>query len=207
MSDDDPLLDSPLEAGFRAAHQALRILAPPNTVATAGDAYLPDIIDELEDLVRLARDTAAAHLGPTIRWVAPQPPRDQWAQVIVQVDLDGYSKDDPLGAFHIDDWEDSALARAGRAYRRECGWDFSPGEAGIWLLSVAPYSSMGGGDRTSWKGTLSGFAILHDRDDDGEYESLAHLWTAYSWRRRGVGLARIFHGAAGRGGGLVGVCG
>jgi GNAT superfamily N-acetyltransferase len=103
----------------------------------------------------------------------------------------GSTDDDPAGASHIDEWEDSALALAGRAYRRECGWDFSPGEAGIWLVSVSPYSSMGGDDRTNWSGTLTGFVILHDRDEDGEYESLAHLWTAHAWRRRGVGASLV----------------
>lgn len=191
MTDDDPLLNSSLDAGFRAAHRALLALAPPNTVAAADDAYLPVIIEELEVLVRLARDTAAAKLGPTIRWVSLHSPDDPWAPVTLQIDLDGYFDGDTPSAVHMDEWEDSALALAGRAYRRECGWDFSPGEAGIWLLSVAPYSSMGGDDRTNWTGTLTGFAILHDQDKDGVYESLAHLWTAGTWRRRGVGVSLV----------------
>jgi hypothetical protein len=123
----------------------------------------------------LARDTAAAHLGPTIRWASLHSPEDRWAPVTLQIDLDGYVDGDPSSAVQMDEWEGSALDIAGRAYRRECGWDFSPGEAGIWLLSVAPYSSMEWDGRTNWTGTLTGFAILHDRDKDGDYESLAHL--------------------------------
>jgi hypothetical protein len=92
-----------------------------------------------------------------------------WAPVTLQIDLDGDFNGDPVSAVHMDEWEDSALALAGRAYRRECGWDLSPGEAGTWLLSAAPYSSMGGDDLTNWTGTLTGFAILHDRYKDGGY--------------------------------------
>lgn len=191
MRDDDPVLNSSLDAGFRAAHRALLALAPVNTFAAQGDPYLPVIIEELEDLVRLARDNAAASIGPTIRWVRQHSPDDPWALDTLQVDLDGYSDGDPLNGVHIGEWEESALALAGRAYRRECGWDFSPDEAGIWLLCVAPYSSVGGDVWTSWTGTLTGFAILHDRDENGDYESLAHLWTAGTWRRRGVGVGLI----------------
>lgn len=36
-------------------------------------------------------------------------------------------------------------------------------------------------------GNLVGFVILHDRDEDGELDSLAHIWTAASARGRGVG--------------------
>ncbi|OLM10621.1 hypothetical protein Ae505Ps2_0744c [Pseudonocardia sp. Ae505_Ps2] len=35
-------------------------------------------------------------------------------------------------------------------------------------------------------GRLAGFVIAHDRDDDGEYETVAHIWTAASRRRRGI---------------------
>jgi len=191
MTEDDPLVNSPLDARFRAARRALRRLAPPNYLAAADDAHLQVIVEELEDLVRLARETAAAHLGPAFHWVSPKPSADAWASVTLQVDLDGYADDDPPGVSHIDEWEDSALARAARAYRRECDWDFSPDEAGIWLLSVAPYSSLVGNDRTHWSGTLTGFVILHDRDKDGEYESLAHLWTAHAWRHRGIGAGLV----------------
>lgn len=187
MTEDDPLLASPLNSAIRAAHRALLALAPPDTVAARDDASLQDLVEELEYLVYQARASAAAELGPTFRWVGPYEQDDPWASVNLQVDLDGYSEDNPPGVSHIDDWEDSALARAARAYRRDCGWDFSPDEAGIWLISVAPYSYMGEGDRTHCSGSLTGFAILHDRDQDGEYESLAHLWTARAWRRRGVG--------------------
>lgn len=186
MTGNDPLLSSPLDAGFRAAHQALRMLAPSSAHVSAEDGYLPILVEELEDLVRLARDTAAASIGPTFRWPDSRQPDDTWPPVIMQIDLDDYSDNDPPDVSNIDDWENSALALAGRAYRRDCRWDFSPDESGIWLLFVAPYSAIGGGDRFSWSGTVAGFLILHDRDNDGEYESLAHLWTASSWRRRGV---------------------
>lgn len=101
----------------------------------------------------------------------------------MQLDLNSHCEQEAPGESHIRDWEHSAPALAARGYRRESRWDHSPGEAGIWLLCVMPYESMG----ASWIGRLVAFAIIHDRDMDGEYESLAHLWTACSCRRRGLG--------------------
>jgi ribosomal protein S18 acetylase RimI-like enzyme len=37
-----------------------------------------------------------------------------------------------------------------------------------------------------YRGHLAGFLILYDRDDDGIYESIGHIWTAKAWRRRGI---------------------
>lgn len=188
MTDDDPVLNSPFDSAFRAAHQALRALIPAATLTIPDDEEsLPEVVEDLQDLVRLARETAAAELGPSIRWVSPRPEEDLSAPVMLQIDLDGYSGDDPAGAYRIDHWETSSLARAGRAYKRECRWDFSPDETGMWLVSVRPYAAIGDGHQMTWTGILTGFAILHDRDEDGNYESLAHIWTARAWRRRGVG--------------------
>lgn len=92
---------------------------------------------------------------------------------MLQIDLDGGSNEDPVGAYRIDHWETSALARAGRAFKRQCRWDFSGDETGMWLVSVQPYAAIGDGHRMTWTGTLTGFVILHDRDEDGNYESLA----------------------------------
>lgn len=191
MSSDDPVVNSPLDGRFRAAYEALLALSPPDTVALADDAHLSAVVENLEYLVGLARDTAATYLGPTIGWTRPRSAGTDWTPDILQVDLDGYEADDPPGISRINDWESSALALAAHAYRNECRWDHSPDEAGIWLLAVAPYSSWGGDHQTHWVGNLSGFAILHDRDMDGEYESLAHLWTAREWRRRGIGASLV----------------
>jgi hypothetical protein len=85
------------------------------------------------------------------------------------------------------DWEGSALERAARAYRRACGWDFAPDESGIWLLALAPVSGSGPDDGPwSYQGSLVGFIILYDRNGDGSYEAVGHLWTAATWRRRGA---------------------
>jgi ribosomal protein S18 acetylase RimI-like enzyme len=69
---------------------------------------------------------------------------------------------------------------------RECGWDFAPGKAGMWLVRVAPTSWIGGEERGFARGNLIGFLILHDRDEDGEHESIVHIWTARAHRRSGV---------------------
>ncbi|MBF0688601.1 MAG: hypothetical protein IR158_12660 [Cellulomonas sp.] len=186
MNAEDPLLNSDLDASFRAAHQALRSLIPPETLTVGDDADLQDVVDDLEQLVDLARENAAAVLGPTITWAGSKPSGDPWSSVTLQADLDGRVHDDPPGLSDFGEWPSSALARASRAYRRECAWDHAPGEAGIWLLSVAPYKCLALGERAHWTGTITGFVILHDRDGDAEYESLAHIWTAQAWRRRGV---------------------
>lgn len=46
----------------------------------------------------------------------------------------------------------------------------------------------GGGEDGPWDytGHLTGFVILYDRDSDGAYESVGHIWTAAAWRRRGI---------------------
>ena len=84
-------------------------------------------------------------------------------------------------------WHGSALDYAGRAYTRECGWDFPPGEGGVWLLRLAPVQGVEGDD-TPWSyfGHVTGFVVLSDRDEDGSYEAVGHIWTASRWRRKGI---------------------
>lgn len=93
---------------------------------------------------------------------------------MLQIDLDGGSNEDPVGAYRIDHWETSALARAGRAFKRQCRWDFSADETGVARLrSTVRSHRRRPSDDLAWTGTLTGFVILHDRDEDGNYESLA----------------------------------
>ncbi len=189
---DDPRLNSPLEANIRAAYQALRALVPDNYVLGPDDAGLPEIIDELPTVLRLAQDRCAAELGAPMSWAGPWP-NENWTPIDLQVDFDDGDLDSPGVTFPDLDWPKTGFAQAALAYKRECGWDFPPGEAGIWLLRVAPYAAFGGDDtdQAFLSGNLIGFVVLHDRDDDGEYESLAHLWTATRWRRRGVAAALV----------------
>jgi ribosomal protein S18 acetylase RimI-like enzyme len=92
------------------------------------------------------------------------------------------------------DWHETGLARAATAYRRSCRWDFAPGEAGVWLCYYLITDGMGS-DKGRWhyNGNVVGFAILYDRDEDGQYESLGHIWTAAAARRRGAASALITH--------------
>lgn len=191
MADDNPMWHSPLDSQFRAAHRALRALNPTGAAVDSENYELPYIVNDLEHLVHLARTTAATHVGPTFHWRGPRPSQLQWEPMILQIDFDNYSDDDPEGVSQIHEWENSAPAMAGSAYRRECGWDAPPGNAGIWLVSVMPYESMEEDQHRHWTGTLTGFVVLHDRDEDGNYEALAHLWTAREWRRRGVGSSLV----------------
>lgn len=70
---------------------------------------------------------------------------------MLQIDLDGGSNEDPVGAYRIDHWETSALARAGRAFKRQCRWDFRLTRP-VWLVSVQPYAAIGDGHRMTWPG-------------------------------------------------------
>lgn len=126
-----------------------------------------------------------ATLGPRISLEGgPNTPLDTF---VLAFDFDeGCDKGD-LHLPECFEWDGSALARAARAYQRECGWDFVPGAAGIWVVCCTLTSAFCGSDSGTYNGNVIGFAVLHDRDNDGEYESLAHLWTAKGIRRKGVG--------------------
>lgn len=187
METDDPIQTWAKGERYREVHRALHFLASPDRDEPAQDLLLPNVVDGLEELARRARDAAAASLGPTFRWTGPTgQDAPSWDAVILQCDLDSGEQDDPEDISDVGDWDQSALALAARVYRRECGWDHSPGEAGIWLLSVQPFQSVGTATQDWWSGVLTAFVILYDRDEDGEYETLGHVWTAEEWRRRGI---------------------
>ena len=183
-----------IEEPWRAAFRAFAALIPEGHLyVPEGDCLITEVISQFPWMLREAELAAAAAVGPLIRWQAP--PRDgDWDLVMASADLDNDSPGTgPVrlarGAFEGPDgeWDGSRLDQAGTAYRRECGWDFAPGDAGVWLLMLAPVSGQSFGDEPwSYTGHLAGFAVLYDRDEDGEYESVAHIWTASAWRRRGI---------------------
>jgi ribosomal protein S18 acetylase RimI-like enzyme len=65
----------------------------------------------------------------------------------------------------------------------------------VWLLAAAPRSLIGGDDTEprSATGNIVGFVVLQDRDEDGAYESVAHIWTARGWRRQGIASRLLAH--------------
>lgn len=191
MSESEPLLTSFHGDLFRRARQALVEAMPDLAVGADPNQPLTDVIEEIQELADRLRDEAAGELGPAISWSTANGTHDLQAEVLLQIDLDGFTLNDPYGAVDYVDWYDTAMARAAMAYRRECQWDFSPGESGIWLLSVAPYKSWGDSERTHFTGALNGFVVLHDRDDDGQHEEVAHLWVAGNWRRQGIATRLI----------------
>lgn len=85
-------------------------------------------------------------------------------------------------------WHETGFAHAATAYRRECHWDFAPGEAGTWLGYYLISEGGGGGDDWNYYGNLVGFAVLYERE-----EQLAHIWAASAARRRGVATALLEH--------------
>ncbi len=183
-----------LEGAYRTAHRALEGIIPRREHCYAPEEDLPafEVFSQFSFMVREAAMALAAHLGPRISWEDERCEGD-WDLIISGVDLDAGEHD--LGVILGDsacesdgdgNWEGSALDIAGRVYRRACKWDFSPGKAGIWLLTLAPTSASGGEGQWFYSGHLAGFVILYDRDKDGLYESVGHIWTAQSWRRRGI---------------------
>lgn len=187
-----------IDAAYRSAQAAfLGIIHPQRTLGGGGGEeglHITELISHMRTLLGEAEMTVAGQLGPVVGWEAPRRDKD-WDLVACSIDLDGGGHE--FGDAELDEgafegpggtWHGSPLERAAYAYKREAGWDFVPGEAGIWLLMLAPVHGFGGSDKDEWMytGHLVGFVILHDRDEDGEYESVAHIWTASAWRRRGI---------------------
>jgi hypothetical protein len=183
-----------IEAAYRTAYDALRAIALSTANEPAHDLTVSELIRQFGRVTEDAELATAAQLGPMASWRGPEPQRGRLDLVTAVVDLDGgdYSSGDVrIGrdAYEGIDgtWHGSALDYAGRAYKRACGWDFPPGEAGVWLLLLAPVQCVGGDDSPwSYAGHITGFVVLSDRDEDDSYEAVSHIWTASRWRRRGI---------------------
>jgi len=187
-----------IEDAYRAAQRALLGIIPPERTLGRGEGeeglHITELISHLRTLLDEAEMTAAGKLGPIVNWTAERR-EGNWQPIPIGVGLNEGAHDfgdaelsqsayeGPGGA-----WHGSPLERAAYAYKREAGWDFTPDDSGFWLLMLAPVHGFGGGDSHDWlyTGHLVGFVILHDRDRDGVYESVAHIWTAAAWRRRGI---------------------
>ena len=182
-----------LEEAFRTAYRALAALVPSNAVTAEGESSFVEVLSQFRFLVDGADLAVAAQLGPRISWQAPAPDGD-WDLVMAGTDLDEGENDFGdvvLGSDAFEGptktWHGSALDRAGLVYKRACRWDFSPGEAGVWLVMLAPVAASGGEDGLwFYDGYLAGFVVVYDRDEDGAYESVGHIWTATAWKRRGI---------------------
>jgi ribosomal protein S18 acetylase RimI-like enzyme len=182
-----------IEDAYRAAHRALEaVIGDRRLVAPEKRLHLIEVLSQFPELVREADMAAAGQVGPRIGWRAERMEED-WQLNIVCANLDEDRHHLPLteAAYlgESGDWHGSGLDKAGRAYRREAGWDFAPGEAGVWLLMLAPVTGFpeeGGDLPWRYSGHLAGFVILYDRDEDGTHETVGHVWTAAGWRRRGI---------------------
>jgi GNAT superfamily N-acetyltransferase len=195
--DDDPRGRSAHEADLRTAYEALQRISPRQPYERAASSMeMHELVVDVDRKLYEALEVVDAELGPVVSWRSGPAPADyDWRVEVLQVDFDEGLRS--LPEFGWDGlpltWEDTGFWRAAVAYRRECRWDFSPGSAGIWVAALAPTFSAGAGDETAWTGNLVGFVVVHDRDEDGEYESIAHMWTATGWRGRGVATAMVQH--------------
>lgn len=192
MIKDTPHFTSKLDGPIREAHRALRAIAPSTTMTTEDNEYLAHVVDDLDMLYRLADEAINAERGPRMSWPGDIGDGEDFPRlVIMTVDMEEGTLSDPAGVdcltrWSSDDWTDTAPAKAAMAYKRETRWDTPPDQAGVWIIAASPY----GWSCDTFRGNLVGFAVLHDRDGDGAYESLAHIWTAAAWRRRGIGDRR-----------------
>jgi len=184
-----------IEEAYRAAHRALEGVARPGRFVPEADLQTAtEVISQFPCMLEFAEQALAAELGPRITWQAP-PQAEGLELAMAGVDFtDPFNSDHALtlgdDAFEVPggEWHGSALNRAAYAYKRDAGWDFTPGKAGFWLLMLAPVEAIGSGEDGPWNytGHLAGFVIVHDRDEDGVYETVVHIWTASAWRHRGI---------------------
>lgn len=199
MSENDywyPEVSQEIATAYRTAHRALEKIIPGEGYGFIPEKDLSDAIEVLSQfpaIVEMAQNVVNAYLGPRIAWTATSTD-GKFELTVAGIDLDdpGGSGDFAVklaaSAYEGDSgtWSDSSLDLAASVYRSEAGWDFAPGEAGTWLLMLAPESVVGASGEWSYCGRLAGFVILYDRDDDGKCDSVGHMWTAHAWRRRGI---------------------
>lgn len=140
-----------IEKAYRAAYKALSALAP-GTVTVEEETLFLEVLSQFPFLLDRADLATTARLGPAVSWQASRQD-DDWGLAVsgLDLDLDGDEHDfggAVLGAEVTEGpdgrWHGSALDRAGLAYKRACGWDFAPGESGVWLLMLAPVAASGG---------------------------------------------------------------
>lgn len=195
--DDDPRGRSAHEADLRAVYEALQRISPGQAYEQpASSRLMYELVADVDRKLDEALEVVDAELGPVVSWRGGLTPSGyDWPVEILQVDFDEGLRS--LPEFGWDGlpltWEDTGFWRAAVAYRRECRWDFSPDATGVWVVAVAPTSNVEAGDEAIWVGNLVGFVVVQDRDGDGEYESIAHMWTATGWRGRGVATAMVQH--------------
>jgi ribosomal protein S18 acetylase RimI-like enzyme len=183
-----------IEAAYRAAYRALEPIVS-GAVTPETQLGATGVISEFPHLVEQAGLAVAAQLGPVICWRDAK--QDDLALVLARADLDhGRHFGPTLSSFALS--VDGPLVRAARVYRRQCEWPQTPGLDGIWLLMLAPVTVIDWlSEQWRYRGHLAGFLILYDRDEDGKYESIGHIWTAKAWRRRGI-ARRLLHEARSR---------
>jgi ribosomal protein S18 acetylase RimI-like enzyme len=127
-------------------------------------------------------------------------PGCSWRRVGQSVDVETLLREPHVQTFDTEpeDWtspsaleyDEGPLHAVARAYKRECGWDTAPSAPAPHYAWVCVYEPLSGGyDEDAgelwFSGSLVGFAIVADRDDDGEPEALAHIWVARQARRAG----------------------
>jgi hypothetical protein len=157
-----------------------------------------DLLHDVWQFPKILEEDSAAQFGPLLAVDGPDAPVEN--PHILAFDLD---RNERLCGFELPRtgglFSDSGLGAAARACRRDplsqsSLRQESPEKTGIWLCYFLPGSCTGPDPDTGlygWLGFLVGFAVLEDRDNDGKYERLNHIWTASTARRKGVARALV----------------
>jgi hypothetical protein len=156
------------------------------------DWYRPEgprgLYAALQDVLGEVDAAYVREFGAPTSWERATGDYDPEPHVVVIDDYSSEPWEDGDGS-----WYESPRGKATRAYKRECGWDFVPDPSGVWVCALVPSGGTGAIDPDdpepapwSYRGDLAAFVILHDRDEDGEPESVAHMWTARQARRQGL---------------------
>lgn len=149
-----------------------------------------ELLQDVQSLARIISEDYAAQFGPRLAVKGPAKVSLSRAHILAfDFDEDRELCRFSLPEHYVDAWHETGFAHAATAYRRECHWDFAPGEAGIWLCYYLMSDGAGGDGEWYYNGNLVGFAILYDRKQDGY--ALDHIWTASAARRHGIASALI----------------
>jgi GNAT superfamily N-acetyltransferase len=149
------------------------------------------LLDDFQAISTFIKEEYDREFGPLIELEGDRNLNMHKGHVVVADFDSGDDCDLQLCLSEYFEWKNSGIARASHIYKRECGWDFAPGEAGVWLLYCLLTEGTGSKEHFFYTANLAGFVVLNDRDDDGEYESLSHIWTAKAARRKGIATKLI----------------
>lgn len=184
---------TPEDGRLRSILALVHEVVPLDDVAYVADTerlgYI-GLLSELEALIPFYERALAGEYGAVVGWRADidiEEP-DLWCPQFVEKEAPELNE---------------PLNMAAQEYKRECGWDFTPG-AGRWLCLVQPLDVTGSRHEDPYDGVICPYfrglafavAVVYRESDlysDGDEEKLClgHIWTCRSQRRKGYAAALL----------------